>query len=83
MIKEVEIILSYKVEIPDEKIPAMLNDYRETIDPQADEDNLFLTVAGGHMGGDGEFTEGIGNLKEHGVQVEQYGIETSVDGWSG
>ena len=67
---EVTLTEYYSVEIADDKLDAMLKDYRETISSTAEREDLFIQAAGGYQQGNRTFIEGIGNLKEKGVTVE-------------
>ncbi|WP_032918466.1 hypothetical protein [Leptospira santarosai] len=59
-----------EVTIPDNIIPELLNDYRDTINEVSNEDTLFQTAAMGYcVDGESEFIEGIGNLKEQGIEI--------------
>ncbi|MDI7165952.1 hypothetical protein [Leptospira santarosai] len=59
-----------EVTIPDNIIPELLNDYRDTINEVSNEDTLFQTAAMGYCVDDeSEFIEGVGNLKEQGIEI--------------
>ncbi|WP_032917299.1 hypothetical protein [Leptospira santarosai] len=59
-----------EVTIPDNIIPELLNDYRDTINEVSNEDTLFQTAAMGYcVDGESEFIEGVGNLKEQGIEI--------------
>lgn len=64
MTKTVSITYEVTVTIPDDKIPEILKDFRKSINDQADEEDLFIQVAGYVIEGGGDFVEGIGDLNE-------------------
>ncbi|MDO6383356.1 hypothetical protein [Leptospira santarosai] len=67
-----------EVTIPDNIIPELLNDYRDTINEVSNESTLFKTAAMGYcVDGESEFIEGIGNLKEQGIEIVR--TDTSYD----
>ncbi|WP_032919370.1 hypothetical protein [Leptospira santarosai] len=67
-----------EVTIPNNIIPELLNDYRDTINEVSNESTLFKTAAMGYcLDGESEFIEGIGNLKEQGIEIVR--TDTSYD----
>lgn len=62
------------VEIEDDVLQNILPDFQETINPEAEEDDVInqigAAIALGNYSGE-DFVEGIGSLKEHGIRCEE------------
>jgi len=60
-----------EIEIPDNKIPEILKNFRESITSRAIEDDLFEQAAFGfEILDQDEFIEGLGDLKEEGIKIK-------------
>lgn len=56
----------WEIDIPDNKVPKILEEYRENINCDAEENDLFEEIA---YHRDHESVEGIGNLRDEGIIV--------------
>lgn len=70
MLKTVRVTRVFDVEIPDDDIPEMLQNYIKGFDSSADEDSLFEQVAySDSMGYDS--AEGIGEIGNNGIECDE------------
>lgn len=72
MEKTVRIIKEYKINIPDEDIPELLEGYREVIERNGNEESLFKQIAWSIGQNDDYFVEGIGIVLREGSVPYEY-----------
>lgn len=80
MKREVILTFGYDIEIPEEYESKCLESYTDLIDSQGGKEGMYSHIAYTHLVLRRDFVEGVGSIKELGIEINERTPCAEVDG---